>query len=73
MLSYNDHKDLLKRVDALGREIERLRRDLLRDLAAKTGKGKTKPSLFGSVRGKDVPEEMVESAKQALFRDLEDL
>ena len=39
------------------------------------GKGKTKqkPSLFGSVSGGDITDEMIEEAKKNLFRELEDI
>lgn len=67
-----DLRTLLKRVDSLEEEIERLKRDLLRSLTAKP-RGKKVKSLFGSVRGGDVTEEMIEQAKQALFRPLEGL
>ncbi|MEW6771744.1 MAG: hypothetical protein AB1330_10220 [Bacillota bacterium] len=73
MLDKTTHEKLLKRVDALGREIEHLKRDLLRSLGTKSQRQKKKPSLFGSVQGKDVTEETIESAKQKLFRNLEDL
>jgi len=63
---------LLERVDSLEEEIEWLKRDLLRSLAAEP-RGKKVKSLFGSVRGGDVTEEMIEEAKQALFRPLEGL
>jgi hypothetical protein len=64
---------LLKRIDALEREIEYLRRDLLRSLAMGAQIALEKPTLFGSVRGGDVTDEMIEESKRALFRSLEDL
>jgi len=73
VLNRNSHENLLKRIDALGREIERLKRDLLLDLATEPERAKPRPSLFGSVPAGDITEEMVEDAKQALFRNLEDL
>jgi len=71
---------LMERVDALEGEIERLKRDLLRSLATRPhsphaglgGRSEVK-SLFGSVRGGDITEKMIEEAKQALFRGMEDL
>ncbi len=34
---------------------------------------KQKPSLFGSVRGGDITDEMIETAKKNLFRELGDV
>jgi len=67
------HEKLLERVDALGREIEHLKRDILRSFTTRPQEQKEKPSLFGSVQGGDVTEQMIENAKQTLFRNLEDL
>jgi hypothetical protein len=64
---------LLKRVDAVGREIKSLKRDLLRSLATRPQISEAKPSLFGSVRGRDVTEDMIEEAKHALFRPVDDI
>lgn len=65
---------LLERVERLEREIERLKRDLIRNLATVSVPTRPeKPSLFGSVRGGDVSEEMIEEAKRNLFRELENL
>ena len=63
---------LLKRVDSLEGEIGRLKRDLLRSLVVQP-QGKKVKSLFGSVQGGDVTEEIIEEAKRTLFRPLEDL
>ncbi len=66
--------ELLERVERLERELEELKRDLIRNLATvSVSTGEEKPSLFGSVRGGDVPEELIEEAKRNLFRDLKDL
>jgi hypothetical protein len=62
-------KGILKRIGNLEREIEYLKRDLMH-LGAKAVQ---KPSLFGSVRGGDVTDEMVEEAKKNLFREAEDI
>jgi hypothetical protein len=64
---------LLKRVDAVGGEIKFLKRDLLRSLATRSQINEAKPSLFGSVRGGDVTEDMIEEAKLALFRPVDDV
>lgn len=63
---------LIRRVDALESEIERLKRDLFHSLVTQSQQNKVK-SLFGSVRGGDVTENMVNEAKRSLFRNLEDL
>ena len=64
-------KEVLKRIGDLEREIEYLKRDLMHLRLEE--KPKQKPSLFGSVRGGDVTEEMIEEAKKDLFRELEDI
>ena len=69
MLDQTGYETLLRRVDAMEREIERLRRDLFRNLVTKPQAKRVKPSLFGSVRGGDVTEEMIAEAKQSLFRN----
>lgn len=63
----------LKHVDALERELIRLKRDILHGLTVRKKAKKVKPSLFGSVRGGDVTEEMVEESKKNLFRKLADI
>jgi hypothetical protein len=74
MLDQASHEEtLLKRVEAIGREVEHLRRDLFRNLVTRPGARRAKPSLFGSIQGGDVTEEMIAEAKQALFRPPEDL
>lgn len=66
--------EFLERVDRLERELEQLKRDLIRSLpTASAEMVEEKPSLFGSVRGGDVSEELIEEAKRELFRDLKDL
>ncbi len=74
MATLTDQTSLLKRVDALERELERLKRDILHNLISlRPQVVAPRPSLFGSVRGGDVTEEMIEKAKGSLFRDLRDL
>ncbi|MFO7772819.1 MAG: hypothetical protein R6V59_02585 [Dehalococcoidia bacterium] len=51
-------EDALRRIEDLQRELEHLRRDLLQQ----RGESRKKPSLFGSVRGGDITEEMIEQA-----------
>jgi hypothetical protein len=74
MLEQSDSQEnILKRVDSLGREMERLKRDLIRNLAAQPKARRPKSSLFGSIKGGDVTSKSIDAAKQALFRPLEDL
>ena len=60
-------KEVLKRVGDLEREIEYIKSDLMHLRLEE--KPKQKPSLFGSVRGGDVTEEMIEEAKKNLFSE----
>lgn len=64
-------KDVLKRIGDLEREIEYLKRDLMHLRLEE--KPKQKLSLFGSVRGGDITDEMIEEAKKNLFREAEDV
>jgi hypothetical protein len=62
-------ENVLKRIRDLEREIEYIKRDLMH----LKGEPKKKPSLFGSVRGGDITDEMIEEAKKNLFREVEDI
>jgi hypothetical protein len=73
MVDRVSQEDLLERVNSLEREMERLKRDLLRNLTASPREKRETPSLFGTVEGRDVTEEMIEEAKKSIFRPLEDL
>lgn len=73
MLNKAGHEKLLKRINALGHEIEHLKRDLLRSLPAGPRDREVKATLFGSVRGGDVTEKMIEETKRSIFRSLEDI
>jgi hypothetical protein len=64
---------VLKQIDILERELVRLKRDILHSLVVRKKPKKLKPSLFGSVRGGDVTEEMIEESKYKLFRNLVDI
>lgn len=70
MIDQPNFDTLLRRVDTLGRELEQLRRDLLRSAA---GAPARKPTLFGSVQAGDILNEMIEEAQQELWRPLDDL
>ena len=63
----------LKHLDVLERELIRLKRDILHGLTARKKSKKIKPSLFGSVRGGDVTDEMINESKKNLFRKLTDI
>ena len=63
----------LKHLDVLERELIRLKRDIHHGLTARKKSNKIKPSLFGSVRGGDVTNEMINESKNNLFRKLTDL
>jgi hypothetical protein len=63
---------LLRRVDALGRELEQLRRDLLHGMAGLTGAPRS-PTLFGSVKAEDITDEMIEEAQRNLLRPLDNV
>ena len=63
----------LKHLDVLERELIRLKRDIPHGLAVRKKSKKIKPSLFGSVRGGDVTDEMINESKKNLFRKLTDI
>lgn len=73
MSDKSDALTVLKKIDILERELINLKRDILHGLGAKEKPGKMKPSLFGSVRGGDVTEDMIEESKHDLFRNLVDI
>jgi len=67
-MELNDN--ILRRVESLEREIEYIKRDLFH--VERKSKEK-KLSLFGSVRGGDISDEMIKEAKEDLFGKLEDV
>lgn len=73
MANQVSQENLLERVNLLEREMERLKRDLLRNIVSAPQEEAQVESLFGSVEGGDVTEEMIEEAKKSLFRPLGDL
>lgn len=66
-------KMILKQVDVLERELIRLKKDILNSLVVREQPKESKTSLFGSVRGGDVTEGMIEESKRDLFRNLGDI
>ncbi len=63
----------LKHIDVLESELIRLKRDILHGLTVRKRSKKIKLSLFGSVRGEDVTDEMINESKKNLFRKLTDI
>lgn len=60
-----DSSNLLRKIEEMQREPEYMKRDLMH-LEEKTTR---KPSLFVSVSGEDITDEMIEKAKRELFRE----
>ena len=64
---------VLEKIDGIERELAKLKRDVIHNLVASRPLRKMKPSLFGSVRGGDVTEKMIQESKHNLFRKLNNL
>lgn len=64
-----DSKNFLKKLGEIQRELEYMKRDLIH-IEEKSAK---KASLFGSVKGEDISDEMIEKAKKELFRETGDI
>lgn len=62
---------ILERVSDIERTLELLKRDIIKGI--EPSEEKKRISLFGSVRGGDITEEMIDEAKRSLFRNLEDI
>jgi len=73
MIDQPNFDPLLRRVDALGRELEQLRRDLLRSAGVSPDAPARKPTLCGSVPAGDITDEMIAEAQGELWRPLDDL
>lgn len=73
MIDQANFKFMLRRIDILGREIEQLRRDLLRSTMPRPTGPTHKLSLFGSVKAGDISPTMIEESQRELFRSLDDL
>ena len=66
-----DVEVILERVSDIERALELLKRDIMKGI--EPSEEKRKISLFGSVKGGDITEGMIDEAKRSLFRDLEDI
>lgn len=66
-----DAEVILERVSDIERTLEFLKRDIIKGIEPSEEKGRI--SLFGSVKGGNITEEMINEAKRSLFRDLEDI
>lgn len=64
-------EEILERVCDMEQRIELLKHDLIKGI--EPYKGEVKASLYGSVRGDDISEEMIDEAKHSLFRNIEDI
>ncbi|NYB28191.1 MAG: hypothetical protein HVN34_12895 [Methanobacteriaceae archaeon] len=64
-----DSSNFLRKIEEMQRELEYMKRDLMH-LEEKITR---KPSLFGSVSGEDITDEMIEKAQRELFREAEDV
>ncbi len=69
----NSVSAVMKQIDYLELELSRLKRVLLHSLPAVEKQRKMKPSLFGSVKGGDITDAMVEESKKSLLRKLGDI
>ena len=69
------NQDPLQRIESLERELEKIKRDLIKSREAEQGdeKAEKKPSLFGSVSGGNITAETIQESKRRLFRDIEDI
>jgi hypothetical protein len=66
-----DAEIILEKVGNIERTLEFLKRDIIRGIELFEKEART--SLYGSVKGGDITEEMIDEAKRALFRNLEDI
>ncbi len=64
---------VLKKIDGIERELAKLKRDIIHSLIKKKTPNKAKQSLFGSIKGGDITEKMIEESQRNLFRNLKDL
>lgn len=66
-----DAEVILERISDIEKALELLKRDVIKGI--EPSEEKERISLFGSVKGGDITEEMIDEAKRSLFRDLEDI
>ncbi len=64
---------VLKKIDGIERELAKLKRDIIHSLIIKESVKKAKETLFGSIKGGDVTEKIIEESQRNLFRNLKDL
>lgn len=70
----HDEGTLLKKINVLEHELEELKRTIISSLSWKKKKQHAvKPTLFGSVRGGDITEQMIDDAKNNVLRNIEDI
>lgn len=72
MLAKISGTNVLKQIDVLERELVDLKKTVIHTLLVKAEYEEEKVSLFGSVRGGDVTEEMITDSKRDLFRRWEE-
>jgi len=61
---------VLKQIDVLEKELIKLKKDIIHSAAIKVKPKKKKLSLYGSVKGGDITDSMIEESKKNLFRPL---
>ena len=61
---------VLKKIDILERELINIKREILHSMVGRVKPAMLKPSLFGSVKGGDITEEMIDESKKKLFRNV---
>lgn len=66
-----DAEVILERIGDIERALEFLKRDIIKGI--EPFEGEARISLYGSVKGGNITEEMIDEAKRSLFRDLEDI
>jgi hypothetical protein len=66
-----DRGNILEKISEIQKSLELLKRDIIKSVEPSREIMKT--SLYGSVKGGDITEDMIEEAKQTLFRELEDI
>jgi len=66
-----DTERFLERIEKTQRQLDLLKRELMRSI--QPTRMRVKSSLYGSVKGGDITEEMIEEARRSLFRELGDI